>query len=97
MSRRRARIIAEMGEQGVANSEWRIFHSLLAIRYSRLKSPAIPQPRRNAVDRDLDAAPHLFIGILRAVLLQQFHLHVVQRIEIGKAVADRTLQQRVAL
>ena len=60
-------------------------------------SPAIAQPRRNSVDGELDAAQHLFIGILRAMFFQQFHLHMVQRIEIGKAVADRALQQRVAL
>src|SRR5258708_22829251 len=83
----------------MGSGEWRIgiFYSLLAIRHSRLKSPAIPQPRRNPVDRDLDAAQHLFVGILRAMLLQELHLHVVQRIVIGEADADRALQQRVAL
>ena len=34
---------------------------------------------------------------LRAVPLQKFDLHMVQRIEIRKAVADRALEQRVAL
>src|SRR3981189_2727405 len=46
--------------------------------------PATPQPRRNTVDGELDAAQHLFIRILRAMLLQELHLHMVQRIKIGK-------------
>jgi hypothetical protein len=32
-----------------------------------------------------------------AVLLQQFHLHMVQRVEIGKAVANRPFQEGIAL
>src|SRR6185437_11751867 len=62
-----------------------------------LLSPAIAQARRNAVDGDLDATQDLLVRILRAVFLQQLDLNVIERIEIGKAVADRTLQQRVAL
>ena len=54
---------------------------------SGTRSPAIPQPCGYAVDGELDAAQHLLISdfALRqflAVLLQQFHLHVVERIEI---------------
>jgi len=51
-----------------------------------------------SVDGQLNPAQHLLVGDLAvdrflAVLLQQFHLHVVERIEIGKAVADRAFQQ----
>src|ERR1700716_1494167 len=48
-------------------------------------SPPIPQARRDAVDGELDAAQHLLVGGLAvdqflAVLLEQLHLHVVERI-----------------
>src|ERR1019366_706372 len=74
-----------------------IAHSAGTTREGLASLAAVPQPRRNAVDGELDAAQHLFVGILCAMLLQEFHLHMVERIEIGKAVADRALQQRVAL
>src|SRR6266850_5218355 len=60
-------------------------------------SPAIPQPRRYPIDRELNPAQHLLVRVLRAVFLQQFHLHMVERIEIGKTVADRAVQEWVAL
>src|SRR5262245_3565067 len=83
-------------EWGVANSEWED-HSLLAVRYSRSSSTSIPKSRRYAVDRDLNAAQHLLIRVLRAVFLQKLHLHVIERIEIGEALADRAFEQRVSL
>src|SRR5581483_3042681 len=73
---------------------------LLAMTFSTAPilqtSAAIPQPCRNAVDGDLDAAQHLLVEIFRAMLLQQLDLHVVQRVKIGKTVADRALKQGVA-
>ena len=44
------------------------------------------------IPRSTCSSPHL-----RAVALQEFHLHVVERVEIREAVADRALQQRIAL
>src|SRR5579863_7517147 len=95
MSKPRAPIIVE--NKRIVSGELRIgnFHSLFATPYSPLLSAAVAQTGGNAVDRDLDAAQHLLVGVLRPVLLQKLHVHVVQRIEIGKAVADRALEKRV--
>src|SRR5438874_7219726 len=59
--------------------------------------PTIPQPCGYPIDGQLNPAQYLLVGILRTMLLHQLHLHVVERIEIGKAVADRAFQQRIAL
>ena len=55
------------------------------------------QPRRDAVAGQVDAALHAFVGFARAVAAQQFDLAVVQRIDVGEAIADRAFQQRVAV
>ena len=52
--------------------------------------PGIAQTRRDAVDGQVNAVPQTLVRVTRAVALQQFDLHVVQRIEIRKAVLDRT-------
>src|SRR5579872_24242 len=65
-------------------------HSPFAIR-----SSAIPQSRRNAVDRQLNAGQHLLVAGLAAMQLEQLDLHMVQGIEIGEAVADRAVEQRI--
>src|SRR6266404_9457279 len=49
--------------------------------------PTIPQPCGYPIDGQLNPAQYLLVGILRTMLLHQLHLHVVERIEIGKAVA----------
>src|SRR5690242_1688859 len=64
---------------------------------SVLHSTRIPQPRRYAVDGELNPAQHLLVRILRAMLPQELDLHVVERVEIGETVAHRALQQRIAL
>src|SRR6266700_8184466 len=78
------------------NREWRVAnrdHPLFATR----PLPRIPQSSRNSVDRDLDAAQHLLVRVLRTMLAEQFHLHMVERLAIGKAVADGAFEQRIAL
>src|SRR5690349_3271896 len=62
------------------------------------RSARIPQAGRYAVDGELDAAQHLLVGIiLRAVLLQKLHLHMIERVEVGKPMLHRALERRVAL
>ena len=59
---------------------------------------AFAQARGDAVDGELDAAQHLLVSIvLRAVLFQELDLHMIERVEIGKAMLDRALEQRIAL
>ena len=58
---------------------------------------AVPQSGRNPVDRQLDPAQDLLVGILGAMELEQFDLNMVQRVEIGETVADRAFEQRIAL
>ena len=59
----------------------------------------VAQPCRHAVDRQVDAAMDTLIGLRfrgqGAVALDQFHLQVVERIDVGNAVLDRARQQRV--
>ncbi len=49
---------------------------------------AVPQAGRDAVYRQVDALYHSLICIPSAIAPQQFDLHMVQGIEIGKPVAD---------
>ena len=55
----------------------------------------IPQPRRNPVDRQMDAALRPLISNTRAVSAYEFDLQMVQRIDIGKAVFDGSGQRSV--
>jgi phosphatidylserine/phosphatidylglycerophosphate/cardiolipin synthase-like enzyme len=59
------------------------------------QSAAVAQSRGDAVDGQVDAALHALVGLAGAVAAQQLDLDVVQRIEVGEAVADRALQQRI--
>src|SRR5829696_4172023 len=60
-------------------------------------SAAVPQARRDAVDREVDPLHHPLLRIAGAVAPQKLDLHVVERIEIGEAVLDRARQKRVLL
>src|SRR6185312_16539494 len=66
-------------------------------RKSASPSPAIAQAGGYAVDGELDPGQHLLARRARAIELHELDLHVVERIEIGKAVADRPVEQRIAL
>src|SRR6266571_7941344 len=58
---------------------------------------AVAQTGCDAVDRQVNPGNDILRRVTGAVALQQLDLHVVERIEIGKAVADRAGQERVAL
>ena len=60
--------------------------------------PAVAQAGGDAVDGEVDALRRRpSSAVAAAVALQQLDLHVVERIEVGEAVADRAREQRVAL
>ena len=48
--------------------------------------PGVTQPGREAIDGEVDAALDLVPCVAGAVTLDELHLQVVQRVEIGKAV-----------
>jgi len=52
--------------------------------------PAVAEPRGETVDRQMDPGDDIFIGVAGAIALQQLELHVVERVEIGEAVAVAT-------
>ncbi|MDT4863942.1 hypothetical protein FQZ97_986770 [compost metagenome] len=62
-------------------------------------SPCVSQAGRDAVDRNVDAAAHAFVAIgvvfTSAVAPHQFHLQVVQRVDVGETVAHGALQRGV--
>ena len=45
----------------------------------------------------MDRPPHPLVAFSAAVALQQFDLQVVERVEVGEAVADRALEHGVAV
>src|SRR5439155_11973664 len=59
--------------------------------------PAVAQTRGEAVDGQMDPGHDILIRVAGAIALQQLDLHVIERIQIGEAVADRARQQRIAL
>src|SRR5262245_46286945 len=58
---------------------------------------AVAQARGNAVDREVDALHHGLVAVAATVALQQLQLHVVERVEVGEAVAYRAGEQLVVL
>ena len=60
--------------------------------------PVLRKPGRDAVDRDVDAALQPLVVLLPgAPAAHQLDLQVVQRIDVGEAVADRALHARRCL
>src|SRR5215213_5390553 len=57
---------------------------------------AVAQSCGNPVDRQMDALDDALVGVAGAVALQQLKLHVIERIDVGKAVADSAGERRVA-
>ncbi len=55
-------------------------------------STAIAQSSRDAVDAEMNIAPDAFVAVTAPVAFDQFDLQVVQRVHIGKAVANRAGQ-----
>ena len=61
-----------------------------------VSSPAIPQPRRHSIDRQMYHPPHTLVACAAAVPLQHFDLQMVERIKVGEAIANRALEHGVA-
>src|SRR5262249_48717513 len=59
--------------------------------------PAVSQSGRDPVDGELNAVQQLLVALVGTMLLQQLDLHVVERIEIREAVADRAVEEGVVL
>src|SRR5262249_13449800 len=59
--------------------------------------PTIQKPRRNPVDGEMDALNNALVRLAVPVAFEQFELHVIERVDIGEPVADRTGERRVAL
>ena len=57
----------------------------------------VPEPGGDAVDRHVDAALDAGVLAALAVAVQQLDLDVVERVEIGEAVADRALEERIGV
>src|SRR3954471_246615 len=58
-------------------------------------SPGVAQACRQPVDGEVDPALHALLGPAGAVTLQELELQVVQRVEVGEAIADRAREARV--
>src|SRR5688572_25066968 len=58
-------------------------------------SPAVAQPCVDAIDGQVDGAYRARVAVATAVAPQQRDLQVVQRVEVGKAVADRAGERGV--
>src|SRR4051812_21179009 len=69
----------------------RHFRSTRALPLARasIRSTGVAQPRGEPVDGEVDAAFHAVLRVARPMAPQQLELQVVQRVEVGEAVADR--------
>src|SRR5436853_3556013 len=56
---------------------------------------AVAQAGGDAVDGEVDRAQEALVAAGGAVAAKQFHLQVVQRIEVREAVADRARERRI--
>jgi hypothetical protein len=65
-------------------------------RVARTRLSAVAQTRGDTVDRQVNPGNDVVIRVTGAVTFQELDLHVVERVEIGEAVADRARQERVA-
>src|SRR5262249_30114493 len=57
--------------------------------------PAVAQAGRDAVDAEVDAFHRSRVAFAGAVALDQLDLNVMQRVDVGEAVADRAGEQRI--
>src|SRR5947207_2046066 len=62
---------------------------------TRDSSTRVAEARGESIDRQMDAGLHAVVGVAGAVAAQELELQVVQRIEIGQPVAQRTRKRRV--
>src|SRR5690348_4357151 len=64
---------------------------------ARSRSAAVAQSRGEAVDGEMDRAPGAGIGVAGAIAAQELDLQVIERVEIGKAVADAARERGIVL
>src|SRR6266540_5575919 len=69
---------------------------IAAPTFDRAALAAVAQRRRDAVDGEVNGAHGALLGVPRPVAAQERELDVVQRIQVGEAVADRAGEGRVA-
>src|SRR5262249_49417568 len=55
----------------------------------------VAQPCGYPIDGQMDCLHHALVGLAGPMTLQQFDLHMVERIEVGEAVLDRARQQGI--
>src|ERR1700716_4362165 len=63
----------------------------------RAASPAVAQARGEPVDRQMYSALDELIGLARAIATQQLDLQVIERIEIGEAIANASRKRRIVV
>ena len=86
----RTELVAVRAENAALKAELsqaRFFPYLIASD-AAVGSAAVPQSCGNSVDSQVDAGDNIFTHSSCAIAFQQFDLHVIERIEIRKAVAD---------
>src|SRR2546426_4422601 len=79
------------GKSSTHQVSWLASGGIVRVR----SSATVPQRGRDAVDGEMDRAHRALVFLARAVAAQELHLHVVQRIEVGEAVADRARERGV--
>src|ERR1700730_7026118 len=63
----------------------------------RAASPAVAQARGEPVDRQMYPALDELIGLARAIATQQLDLEMIERIEIGEAIANAPRKRRIVV
>jgi hypothetical protein len=81
--------------QATHEAAFRIIEIVEAVLFSSRKRATrgrklatVAQPCGYPVDGQMDCLHHALVGIASPVTLQQVDLHMVERIEVGKAVLD---------
>src|ERR1700681_153512 len=85
---------------GRHDDPWRVLQSpgnVISRTAHRAASPAVAQARGEPVDRQMYSALGELIGLARAIATQQLDLEVIERIEIGEAIANASRQRRVVV
>ena len=75
-----------------SGARWLSAQPILSHVFRRSRLPAVAQPGGDAVDRQMNPGNHILVRVAGAVTPQQFDLHVIERIKIREAVADRARQ-----
>ena len=65
---------------------------MVSLKRGLARLPAVPQSGGESIDCQVDPGDNIVILVASPITLQQLDLHVIERIEIGEAVADRARQ-----